>query len=474
MVSMKVKFILPAIAEAKGPYWRPIKYSLFPPLGLATLAAFLSPQDEAVLCDEHVEIIDTDDKPDLVVIQVYITNAGRAYKIGDHYRQKGCFVIMGGLHVTSLPDEAARHADAVFLGPGEHTFPQFLEEFRNKKPRKRYFSSFRSLHNLPPPRRDLINRRLYLVPNSLVVTRGCPHNCNFCYKHGFFKGGKSFYKQKIDDALAEIHRLPGKHLFFLDDHLFGDPQFAIQLFNQMKGLKRVFQAAATVDSILAGNVIERAAEAGLRSLFVGFESLNTENLIQSGKHQNRVSDYKRAIDRLKDLGVMINGSFVFGLDNDRKDVFKQTVDWGLEMGITTATYHTMTPYPGTRLFAQMIKNNRIITRDWDLYDTRHVVYKPAGMTAEELKAGYEFSYKEFYKWRSIFKAGMQQPQLKNKLIHLLYAVGWKKFEPLWNTIIQLKKLRHMRPVLEWALAKVSHQEDAEPAGLKQKSLRNWR
>ena len=233
---MKVKFILPALTEAKSPYWRPIKYSLFPPLGLATLAAYLSEEDEAVLEDEHVQTLELSDRPDLVVIQVYITNAYRAYEIADMYRKRGCFVALGGLHVTSLPEEAAPHADAIFLGPGEETFPAFLEDFRNKQPKASYFSSVRTLKHIPKVRRDLIHRSRYLVPNSIVVTRGCPHHCDFCYKDAFFEGGKSFYVQQVDDALHEIERLPGKHLYFLDDHLLGHRRFASELFEGMKGI----------------------------------------------------------------------------------------------------------------------------------------------------------------------------------------------------------------------------------------------
>ena len=127
---MKVKMILPALTEATSPFWRPIKYSLFPPLGLATLAGYLADDDEIEMQDEHVESLTLDDAPDLVVIQVYITSAHRAYRLADHYRRKGCHVALGGLHVTSLPDEAAPHADAIFLGPGEQTFPVFLAHFR--------------------------------------------------------------------------------------------------------------------------------------------------------------------------------------------------------------------------------------------------------------------------------------------------------------------------------------------------------
>jgi radical SAM superfamily enzyme YgiQ (UPF0313 family) len=211
--------ILPALTEATSPFFRPIKYSLFPPLGLATLAGYLGDDDEVSICDEHVEKLSLDDEPDLVVIQVYITSARRSYAIADRYRRRGIRVALGGLHVTSVPDEAAAHADHVFLGPGEQTWPAFLDDLRQSRARPRYESTDRTLVAVPPVRRDLIKRHLYLVPNSIVVSRGCPHVCDFCYKVAFFKGGKQFYTQSVDDALAEIDRLPGRHLYFLDDHL---------------------------------------------------------------------------------------------------------------------------------------------------------------------------------------------------------------------------------------------------------------
>ena len=203
---MKVKMILPALTEATSPFWRPIKYSLFPPLGLATLAGFLSEDDEVEIQDEHVERLDLDDEPDIVVIQVYITSARRAYGIADYYRARGAYVALGGLHVTSLPDEAMAHADSIFLGPGEDTWPQFLRDFRSGAPARVYRSTIRTLAGIPRIRRDLIKRHLYLVPNSIVVSRGCPHVCDFCYKEAFFKGGRQFYTQQVDDALADMMR----------------------------------------------------------------------------------------------------------------------------------------------------------------------------------------------------------------------------------------------------------------------------
>lgn len=240
--ALRVKFILPALTEAKSPFWRPIKYSLFPPLGLATLAAYL-----------------------------------RA----------------GLLH---------------------------------------------------PSRRCRSGR-------DRPAARTPPH--------------------------------------FLDDHLLGDRRFAEGLFEGMRGMGRLFHGAAAVESVLRGDLIEKAAEAGLRSLFVGFETFSPTNLLASNKKQNLARDYAAVARCLSDLGVMINGSFVFGMDDDGPDVFARTVDWAVENGVTTATFHIMTPYPGTALYKQMAAEGRLTTSDWDRYDTRQVVYRPAGMSAETLKAGYD-------------------------------------------------------------------------------------
>ncbi len=409
--------------------------------------------------DQHVEKLNLDDTPDLVLIQVYITNAKRAYSIAKQYRDRGVFVALGGLHVTSLPEEAENYADTIFIGPAEQTFPEFLKDFKSKCTNKRYVSTAgRTIQNLPPSRRDLIKREKYLVPNSLVMSRGCPHHCDFCYKDAFFQGGTSFYTQRVDEILMEISRLKGKHLYFLDDHLLGNPRLASELFEGMRGMNRVFQGAATVKSILEGDLIEKAAKAGLRSIFVGFETFSPENLKQSNKSQNLKLDYERAVRRLHDLGIMINGSFVFGLDDDNSDVFRRTVDWGVQNAITTATYHILTPYPGTRLYYSMASSGRILTNDWDMYDTRHVVYKTKGLSATELEEGYLWVYREFYKWNNIFKASFSHDEFKHKIKHLFYTGGWKKFEGVWNMIINTGGLQRMLPMLELLLSEVEKDE----------------
>jgi radical SAM superfamily enzyme YgiQ (UPF0313 family) len=448
---MRVKMILPALTEAKSPFFRPIKYSLFPPLGLATLASHLDPDDEVDLQDEHVETLDLDDEPELVVIQVYITSAYRAYEIADLYRSRGAYVCLGGLHVTSLPAEAAEHADSIFLGPGDDTWPAFLADFRRGAPRRVYASTVRTIERIPPVRRDLIKRRRYLVPNSIVVSRGCPHVCDFCYKEAFFKGGRSFYTQAVDDALSEIDRLHGRHLYFLDDHLFGNASFASSLFDGMRGMGRLWQAAGTVQSVLRPGLLEKAVACGLRSLFVGFETLSEQNLIDSGKYQNLHRDYGEAIRRLHGLGVMVNGSFVFGMDHDDPAVFDRTVEWAVTNGIETATFHILTPYPSTALYDRMHAERRLLHDRWDLYDTRHVVFQPARLTPSQLEDGYWRAYREFYRWGNIFKGAWAADDWRERLRHVAYAAGWKKFEPAWDLIIRAKRASSMLPTLETVL-----------------------
>jgi radical SAM superfamily enzyme YgiQ (UPF0313 family) len=445
---MKVKLILPALTEALSPYWRPIKYSLFPPLGLATLAGYLDESDQITLEDEHVQAMTLDDCPDLVAIEVYITSAYRAYALADTYRRRGAYVVLGGLHVTALPEEAALHADTIFTGPGEDTWPAFLADFRRGHPAKLYRSQQRTLQNLPKPRRELFQRSRYLVPNSIVVSRGCPHTCDFCYKQSFFKGGKSFYTQSVDAALAEIESLPGRHLYFLDDHLFADPQFAGALFDGMAGMGRVWQAAATVKSVLSPGLLEKAAACGLRSLFIGFETLDPLNLQSQHKLQNLRQDYSRAISHLHELGVMVNGSFVFGMDHDDEGVFDRTVAWAVRQGIETATFHILTPYPGTALYNRMQSQGRMLSTDWDLFDTRHAVFRPARMTPEALESGYWRAYRDFYSWGSIWQGAMSKPDLAGQLRHLAYTAGWKKAEPVWDWVIRHRHLASTLPLLE--------------------------
>jgi radical SAM superfamily enzyme YgiQ (UPF0313 family) len=472
---MRVKLILPALTEATSPFFRPVKYSLFPPLGQMTLAAYLDDSDDVTIADEHVRPLRLDDEPELVAIEAYVTSARRAYEIADHYRARGAHVCIGGLHATSLPEEAALHADTVFLGPGEDTWPAFLADFRAGHPRARYLSTVRTLVGAPRPRRDLVDRRLYLAPNSLVVSRGCPHACDFCYKEPFFAGGRSFYTRRVDEALTDVASLPGRHVFFLDDHLFADRRFAIDLFGGMRGMHRVWQGAGTVASILDDELLDAAVASGLRSLFVGFETLGTASLREQGKLHNIGADYAEAVRRLHDRGVMVNASFVFGMDGDDADVFGRTVEWALENAIETSTFHVLTPYPGTALHGRLAEAGRITTTDWDRYDTRRAVFVPARMSAEELEDGYRRAYRDFYAWGSIFRGVAAGEGFARQLRHLAYTAGWKKCEPVWDAVIRARRVGTMLPALETVLDATVTEDpgSAETATPTARGQRRW-
>jgi radical SAM superfamily enzyme YgiQ (UPF0313 family) len=227
---------------------------------------------------------------------------------------------------------------------------------------------------------------------------------------------------------------------------------------------RLWQAAGTVNAVLAPDLLEKAVAAGLRSLFVGFETLNPANLAEQHKYQNLKRDYGAAIRRLHDLGVMINGSFVFGMDGDDGSVFARTVEWAIEHGIETSTFHILTPYPGTALYKRIAAQGRLTTADWDLYDTRHAVFRPAQFSADQLEYGYRWAYREFYKWKSIVRGAGAHEDLVAGLRHMAYAGGWKKFEPLWDVVIRARRAGLMLPMLETILSEFGRRSPA-PADL---------
>jgi radical SAM superfamily enzyme YgiQ (UPF0313 family) len=252
--------------------------------------------------------------------------------------------------------------------------------------------------------------------------------------------------------LAEIERLPGRHLYFLDDNIFGNPQFSGALFAAMRGMGRIWQAAGTLAGSLNEELLEKAVASGMRSLFIGFETLNETNLKNQHKYQNLNRNYDMAIRRLHDHGVMINASFVFGMDDDDESVFEHTVEWAIRQGIETATFHILTPYPGTALYDRMAEQGMIRSYNWNFYDTRHAVFSPKKMTAGRLESGYWQAYRNFYRWSSIAKSAWTHESITGKLRHLTFTGGWKKCEPLWNLIIRAKRVSSFLPVLETILA----------------------
>ena len=266
----------------------------------------------------------------------------------------------------------------------------------------------------------------------------------------------------MDDALAEIERLPGRHLYFLDDHLFGDRRFAVG------ALRRHARHGPPVAGRRHRELGARCRACWSRRWTRGCAACSSDskrstptNLAEQRKYQNMRRDYGAAIRRLHDLGVMVNGSFVFGMDGDDGSVFERTVEWAIEQGIETATFHILTPYPGHGALPPDGRR-RVASRhdDWDLYDTRHAVFRPARMTGEELERGYRRAYREFYRWRSIARGAAAHDDVLAGLRHVAYAAGWKKFEPLWDLVIRAKRAGAMLPVLETILSEFGRRTSA--------------
>ncbi|MBS3763826.1 MAG: DUF4070 domain-containing protein, partial [Planctomycetes bacterium] len=280
------------------------------------------------------------------------------------------------------------------------------------------------------------------------------NSCDFCYKTSFW--GEHFYEHRPLEMLKrELVSMTGGFVFILDDNFLSCRQKARRIFPLLRHSGMVWQAAGSLDIARDPEYLKEAYEAGCRSVFVGFESLSRANMEAQAKNVNAFSDYAQAVQRFHDAGLMINGSFVFGFDGDGPDVFDRTLDFAIENDIETGTFHILTPYPGTATFARMQNAGRLLTTDWELYDTRHAVFRPAGMSPWELESGYHRAYREFYRYGSILKRSLGQP---GALKRLAYNVGWKKSDWLWKHIIRLGLMSRIRPIFERILARPTHSQ----------------
>jgi radical SAM superfamily enzyme YgiQ (UPF0313 family) len=297
--------------------------------------------------------------------------------------------------------------------------------------------------------RHLANPRAYLVRNTMVTSRGCPHACDFCYKSRFW--GRAYYEGRpAADIERELASLDGRFVFFLDDNFLAGRARARELFPILRNLGMRWQAGASIDVARDPAFLDEAYAAGCRSLFIGLESISKASLRRVNKPVNAGADFVESIGRIHDAGIMINGSFVLGIDGDGPDVFDRTLEFGIENGIETATFHIMTPYPGTKLFDVMSASGRILTRNWDLYDTGHAVFRPARMTAEALEEGYARVYRDFYTFGSILR---RSTGLANPLKRILYNVAWRRMAPLWAPVLAFGLMPAVRPIFEYAISR---------------------
>ncbi len=404
---MRVHLIAPSREENPGTHSRT---SIAPPLNLAVLASISPPEVEISLTDENVEPIDCGQAADLVGITATTQTATRAYQVADAFRARGVKVALGGLHPSTLPEEAVQHADAVVVGEAEGVWPHLLSDLRDGRLQRIYRGNGRpQLAGLPIPRRDLFHRKRYLLSDSLYTSRGCPFGCAFCSVTSFFGG--TYRWRPVDEVLREISELDGRPLiFFVDDNIAGHKEYARELFLALAARKVGWIGQASTTIARDQGLLALAAASGCRGLFLGIESLSPASLGSVGKRQNVVEEYEEAIRRIHAHNIAIVGSFIFGLDDDTEDVFDLTVRFAQRTRLEAAEFNILMPYPGTPLMARLEREGRILTRDWSQYREDRAVFAPRLMSVRRLEEGRAWAWREFYSLGSIWKrVGLSAP-----------------------------------------------------------------
>lgn len=398
-----------ALISPKGPLYRhrggifgqSLRYM---PLTLPTLAALVpSDLDAEVIClDEGIQDVDTTLDVDLVGMTVITGTANRAYELAAQFRGRNVTVVMGGPHVTLVPDDAQPHADAIAVGYAEETWPQLLRDFVRGEIKPRYDQSpDLDLATSPLPDRTVLPRWRYLTPHVFEATRGCVHNCDFCVVPAAW--GRKPLQKRPEHIAEDLKRMQSRKAIFVDLNLIADKNYARELFTALKPLGIQWFGLAT--TLLCDDLplLDLAAESGCRGLLMGLESISPRNLRHSRKGFNRPEDFARVVQRLHDRKIALQGCFVFGLDGDEPDVFEKTAQFTVEVGIDLPRFAIVTPFPGTGLYQRLEREGRILTRNWERYDGQHVVFQPARMSIEELERGTERAWKQAYSWRNIVR-----------------------------------------------------------------------
>ncbi|NOY54174.1 MAG: B12-binding domain-containing radical SAM protein [Deltaproteobacteria bacterium] len=379
----------------------------FPKVTLPLLAAYAEERFDVRIVDESVDDIDFRMKPDLVAVTVLTLTSKRAYEIADAFRKEGVKVVLGGPHVYFFPEEAAKHADALVLREAETAWPPLLKDFLNGDMKARYEGEhLHDMKGLPRPRLELLRRNAYHTVNVIETGRGCPHRCTYCSVTLYW--GHTFRLRPIEEVIEEIRSMPPGEIAFIDDNIIGSPRRAKELFRAITPLKRTWASQADLKIARDPELLRLCAESGCRWLFMGLESVNSENIADVGKSRtNPVEEYAASIATIHQAGIKVLGSFIFGLDHDTSDVFDNTVDFCIRNGLAAANFYIFTPMPFTKLFDEMKDDGRILHEDWSRYDANHVVFKPKNMTPEELMEGYLGAYRSFYGTSSILRRTLQ-------------------------------------------------------------------
>ena len=377
------------------------------PLTMTTLAA-LAPRELGIdfsLVDESVnQRVPFDDPWDLVAVSVLTGTSSRAYAIADRFRARGVKVVLGGVHIILRPEEAAPHADALVIGAGERLWPALLHDFAANKMRPRYEESLLTtderVTGMPVQRRELQRSLSYNLPNTVMATRGCRHACDFCTVPTYVQG---YSRRPIADVVDDIRSIPAKMLAISDVSLVDDIEYAKELFRAMAPLKRKWGGLATVHVADDPELLELLRQSGCIYLLIGFESISRGSLKEIHKGFNKELEYKRTMGALHDHGISVQGCFMFGFDHDDKTVFEQTVEQVNFLKVDIPRYSILTPYPNTPLFQRLLAEGRMLSLDWNDYDTMHAVFQPAQMTPDELYEGFKWSYAQTFKLRHILR-----------------------------------------------------------------------
>ena len=423
----KIYLIMPRWPE--NSLWGRIKVK-FPYLALTTLAALTPADFEVRVLDENVEAIDFSDRPDLAAISLMTPLAPRGYALADQFRARGVPVVLGGVHATMLPEEAKGHADAVVVGEGELTWPALLEDFTSGSLKPLYRTDRQvPLRGLTPPRRELLKRGAYLFQNTVQTTRGCPNDCDFCSVTTFY--GNTYRFRPVPEVLKEIETMKGNLIFFVDDNIIGHKAYAQELFQGLIPLRRHWVSQATLSLTRDEKLLGLARESGCLGLFVGFEALSQEILNELGKPFYKVSQYETAIRILHDQGIGIQGSFIFGHDEDTPEAFSRVVRFCDRNRLDAVLFSLLTPFPGTRIYDQMLREKRILHFDWERYDMNHVVFQPRHMTPEALEQGFLGAYAAVYGGVSLVRrlAKANRSLMVFGPMNLSMRRAWKKIFP---------------------------------------------
>ncbi|MEI6150140.1 MAG: cobalamin-dependent protein [bacterium] len=395
------------------------------PLTLTMLAALIpDPDIEWELVDGSVSPIPIDRHADLVGISVITGNACRAYELADQYRRMRIPVVLGGVHVTVLPDEAAQHADALVMGLAERTWPRLVADFRQGRMAARYEEDDYGDHlvaGLPIPRRDLQRHSAYVMPNTLYATRGCKRTCDFCATLPVIP---KYLRRPVADVVAELRAIPSRYVCFNDVSLVEDVEYSKELFAAMIPLRKRWGGLTTVEVAQHPDLLDLMQKSGCAYLLLGFESVNQSNMRGIYKGFNKTAAYRQVTDTLHHHGIAVQGCFVFGLDEDDTSVFANTVDQVMAMNLDIPRYSLYTPYPGTLLFKRLLAEKRILSFNWEDYDTMHVVIQPGRMTPQELYDGFKWAYRETFQIGKIARrvAGLDLTCLINGVGNLAYRV----------------------------------------------------